>query len=424
MIETRSIREELAAIVGPTNVRPAAPDDAVCGRVPQLIVEPETEQQLAAALSCANNAGLAVIPRGGGTKMQWGNPPRRADLILSTLHLNRILEHVWADLTVTVEAGCTLQSLQSTLAKHGQRLAFDGLWPERATLGGVLSTNDSGALRIRFGSLRDLVIGATIALPDGTLASSGGKVVKNVAGYDLPKLATGALGTLGVITRAVFRLHPLPKLATTLTCRSDRIETARRLFVQILDSKLAYSSLQARFPDSREPQLFVDVLFEGTQQGIAAQIEHLQSLASPLKFSESDNSVWRARQDLFAQSAQGDAASTVLKISVPPADAITVMGSLTSLTATRMKFSAVVQGTGIGMIRLAGEKQEVRSIAGSFRKATEHTSGSLVTLDHTLPGDGFDAWGTPGDALPLMRAVKNRLDPKNTLNQGRFVGGI
>src|SRR5713101_1270815 len=156
----------------------------------------------------ARSATAADTVSGVQTKLAWGNSPAHAGLILSTARMNEIIEHAWADLTVTVQAGCTIQRLQETLAQHGQRLALDPLWPEKATVGGVLSTNDSGALRLRFGALRDLIIGVTIALPDGTLASSGGKVVKNVAGYDLPKLVTGAFGTLGVITRAVFRLHP------------------------------------------------------------------------------------------------------------------------------------------------------------------------------------------------------------------------
>src|ERR1700741_646662 len=211
MITASTIEEKLRAIGGIEYFRAASVSDAVMGVQPQFVVEPASEQELAAVLSCANGAEIGVIPRGGATKLTWGNPPKPAGLILSTARLNRILEHAWADLTVTVEAGCTLQALQEKLAKHGQRLALDGLWPEHATIGGALSTNDSGALRLRFGALRDLIIGVTIALPDGTLASSGGKVVKNGAGYDLPKLATGALGTLGVITRANFRLHPLPR---------------------------------------------------------------------------------------------------------------------------------------------------------------------------------------------------------------------
>src|SRR5437867_6320775 len=170
-----------------------------------MVSEPGDSAAVAGVLSRANLAGLAVIPRGGGTKLDWGRPPRRADVVLSTARLARVLEHAWADMTATVEAGCTLARLQQTLAEHGQRLACDALWPERATIGGVLAANDNGPLRARFGALRDLIIGVTLVLADGTVAKSGGKVVKNVAGYDLPKLATGSFGTLAVITQAVFR---------------------------------------------------------------------------------------------------------------------------------------------------------------------------------------------------------------------------
>ena len=208
---------DVREIVTAKHVRTASASDAVAGVRSSIVVEPGTEQELAKVLKLANAVRLAVIPRGGGTKLEWGNRPERADVILSTSRLNRVIEHAWADLTVSVEAGCTIGKLQETLAKHGQRLALDVLWPERATVGGVLSTNDSGALRLRFGSLRDLVIGVTLALADGTVASSGGKVVKNVAGYDLPKLVTGALGTLGIITRAICRLHPLPRETRTIS---------------------------------------------------------------------------------------------------------------------------------------------------------------------------------------------------------------
>jgi len=205
-----SLRHRLMSFMGHENVQAASAPDVVAGVPPKLVLIPSSESELAEALRLVSEAGLAVVPRGGGTKTCWGNPPARADVVFSTARLNEITEHAWADLTVSVGAGCTIQTLQETLAQHGQRLSLDSLWPAKATVGGVLSTNDSGALRLRFGALRDLVIGVTLALPDGTLASSGGKVVKNVAGYDLPKLATGAFGTLGVITRAVFRLHPLP----------------------------------------------------------------------------------------------------------------------------------------------------------------------------------------------------------------------
>src|SRR6266581_3581359 len=155
----------IIALLGPDHVRPASPADAVSGVRPKLVVDPGTEKELAEVLRLSNEAGLAVIPRGGGTKPGWGNPPSRADVILSTARLSAIIEHAWADLTVTVEAGCSIRRLQETLAQHGQRLALDPLWPEKATVGGVLSTNDSGALRLRFGALRDLIIGVTIAIP-------------------------------------------------------------------------------------------------------------------------------------------------------------------------------------------------------------------------------------------------------------------
>ena len=169
-------------------------------------------------------------------------------MILSTARLDRgLLEHAWADLTVTAQSGCTVQALQNTLVQHGQRLACDCLWPEHATIGGLLSTNDSGALRLRFGALRDLIIGVTLALPDGTLASSGGKVVENVAGYDLPKLVTGAPGRFASLHRAVFRVHPLPHRHKKHTPSRRRTgKPCKRSLLSIQDSKLAHAALQIR----------------------------------------------------------------------------------------------------------------------------------------------------------------------------------
>src|SRR6266576_1215105 len=269
-----ALRYKFIAIVGNENVRAATAADAVARVQPKLVIEAGTESEIAEILRLSNAAGLAVIPRGGRTKLGWGNPPARADLVLSTARLNEIIEHAWADLTVTVEAGCTIQRLQETLAQHGQRLALDPLWPEKATIGGVLAANDSGALRLRFGALRDLIIGATIALPDGTLASSGGKVVKNVAGYDLPKLVTGALGTLGVITRAVFRLHPLPRHSRSFTISVSKTREAQQIILAIQDSKLAHVALQSKF--STEAMPVVDILFEGTEAGLDAQARQLR----------------------------------------------------------------------------------------------------------------------------------------------------
>src|SRR5712664_4232229 len=228
-----SLRHRLISFMGQEHVHAASASDVVAGVQPKLVLVPGNESDLADAFRLVSDAGLAVAPRGGGTKLCWGNPPSRVDVVFSTARLNEVTEHAWADLTVSVGAGCTIQTLQETLAQHGQRLALDPLWPARATVGGVLSSNDSGSLRLRFGALRDLVIGVTLALPDGTLASSGGKVVKIVAGYDLPKLVTGAFGTLGVITRAVFRLHPLPRNVRSFSISTVNAEETQKLVLAV-----------------------------------------------------------------------------------------------------------------------------------------------------------------------------------------------
>ncbi len=353
-------------------------------------VEPQSEPEIAEILRFANQEGAAVVPRGGGTKQSWGNPPLRCDLILSLARMNRVIEHAWADLTVTVEAGCTIAELQRTLAERGQRLAVDPLWPERATVGGVLSTNDTGVLRYRYGGLRDLVIGVTLALADGTLARSGGKVVKNVAGYDLPKLVTGAFGTLGVITQATFRLHPLPKHTRTVTAALGDLDQAQQILLRILDAQIVPAALQLRVgagTHAATPQ--IDALFEGTEEGIRAQVDTLRQI---VPVAESGAVVWKRQE-------------TGAKISVLPSRIAETLAGLDGYAA--------MQGTGIGWVespRLA-----------ELREKVERNGGSLVLLG---PRDGMDAWGAPADTLPLMRAIKQQFDPRATLNPGVYLGGI
>jgi len=431
----------LRSLLGPDHVLPASPLDAVLGVQPNLVVSPGTETELAEVLRLANEAGLVVIPRGGGTKLDWGNPPARADLILSTARINRVLEHAWADLTITVEAGCTVQTLQETLAQHGQRLALDPLWPEKATIGGVLSTNDSGALRLRFGSLRDLIIGVTIALPDGTLARSGGKVVKNVAGYDLPKLVTGALGTLGVITQAVFRLHPLPRHTRSFSMSTANPEETQKLVLTIQDSQLAHVALQSHFSADSSPS--TDILFEGTREGLDAQSAHLRTLCPSAKISvaqgaspEAFSSItpWNARQELWSTSdavpvAQAfrpeDVSSAIAKVSILPADLASTVELIRRISNSHaVPWKLLMQATGLGWLCLEGGTGSLRDVLTSLRGELEKGGGSLVVLRRPAQLFDFDAWGTPSDSVPLMKAVKHQLDPANTLNPGRFLSGI
>jgi glycolate dehydrogenase FAD-binding subunit len=414
-----AIEVKLCEVVGAANVRAASTAMAFGGTQPRIVVEPGNEKELAGVLRLADEAGLAVIPCGGGTKLSWGNPPARADLLLSVARLDKIIEHVWADLTVTVEAGCTIQKLQDTLSQHGQRLALDPLWPERATIGGVLSTNDSGALRLRFGSLRDLVIGMTIALPDGTLASSGGKVVKNVAGYDLPKLMTGALGTLGVITRAVFRLHPLPKIARTFSVSAGNLKATQQALHVVQNSKLAHTAMQMRAADDAAPEM--DVLLEGTEAGLTAQDTHLKKLLEPVVVAEAPANVWSARQELWIASDS----AVIAKFSLLPASIANGMETVRrAANHHKIRWKAVVQATGIGWLRLDGLPDYLYAAFRELRTELESGGGSLVVLHRPAGIAPLDAWGNAGDALPLMRAVKQQFDSKNTLNPRRFVGGI
>jgi len=387
------------------------------GTPPRVVVEPTSGIDLAAALRFSDAEGIAVAPRGGGTKLDWGNPPSRADVIVSTARLNRVLDHAWADMTVTVEAGCPVAELQRTLAQHGQRLALDPLWPERATIGGILSTNDSGMLRLRYGGLRDLVIGITLALADGTLAASGGKVVKNVAGYDLPKLATGALGTLGIITQATFRLHPLPQDTRTLTLRGGDLHELHLVMLAIQDSKLAHSALQMRTALGAPPE--ADILLEGTAAGIEAQEDIVRNLAGDIRVAGADDAVWNTREGLWQPHG-----GVIAKLSILPSDAARTIEELQKLIASGgTTWDTVLQATGIGWLRLDGASDALASTITGLRAAIETQGGSLVILRQP-PDVLIEAWGNAGDALPLMRALKQQFDPRGTLNPGRFVGGI
>src|ERR687898_1767744 len=268
--------EELQKIVGEEHVRQAFDADAVDGVEPSLVVEPATIEETSKVMKLASREGLAVSPRGGGTKTGLGNPPRQVDLILSTARMDEIIEHVPGDQIVRAQAGLKLQDLQESLAESDQMLGIDP--PEEgATIGGIVAANASGPRRLRYGTVRDLIIGIKLVLADGTVAKAGGKVVKNVAGYDLSKLFCGSLGTLGMVAEVIFRLHPLPAAAAVVTVQVDTPEQAGKAVQRLLRSPLEPSAVELVVDEWGWPGRLT-VVFEGIQPGVEAQATAAASL--------------------------------------------------------------------------------------------------------------------------------------------------
>ena len=395
----QTFADDLAAISGPEHVR--VDENTVS-------VAPASTEEIAAVLRYANRNSITVAPWGAGTKQSWGNPIRPS-LILHTHRLDTVREHTWQDMTCIVQAGCTWSSMQQSLAKHGQFVALDPLWPDRATIGGIAATNDSGSLRLKYGSLRDLIIGMTIVLADGTIARTGGKVVKNVAGYDLHKLMTGAFGTLGVITEITFRLHSIPRHVQSFTIPSADVEPLGQLLMKLLDSHLSTQSLQLR---SSLSGFALDVRLATLPEVIRDQASSLSKLAHSvqLEASDVDSDVWNARQELFDQEDCFIAKATML-----PSDISPIAATIRALGGT-----SVTQATGI---MTASIPASASSQLEHLRQKLEAIGGSLTVLHH--PADANPVASTvPSDTLPLMRELKHRFDPNRILNPGRFVGGI
>jgi glycolate oxidase FAD binding subunit len=335
--------------------------------------------------------------------------------------MNTLREHPWQDMTCTVEAGCTWAAMQAELARHGQMVALDPLWPERATVGGVVAANDGGALRLKYGGLRDLIIGMTIVLADGTIAKTGGKVVKNVAGYDLHKLMTGSFGTLGVITEVNFRLHPMETHVRTWTAVAPEAAKLDAPLRALLDSQMTPSAVQLRV---NKQESAVDVRIAALPECMDVHAENLKKIFGEIELKNGSENVWLTRQDLFdAEDA------VVLKVSLLPSDVCALSAELQQWAAKDgMKIGVVAQAAGLMTVALkSGHDAAGAAIAliEHLRWRLQGSGGSAVALKipQELRG-GLDVWGCESNALPLMREIKRRFDPNRTLNPDRFVGNI
>ena len=429
---TTALQTALEALA-PGGVRPAEADDAVAGVQPRMVVEPASEDEVAALLAYADREGLAVLPRGGGTQSRLGTPPTRGDLLLSTRRLSGVVEHAPHDQTTTVLAGTPLAALQARLGEAGQWLALDPALPPAATVGGLIATNATGAHRLRHGGVRDQIIGVRVALTDGTVARGGGKVVKNVAGYDLPKLFTGALGTLGVVVSAMFRLYPLPVATRTLVYTAEDPAPLLDLALHVNASTLVPAAMDLLAEDATAGPFRLAVRFASAiPEAVADQADALDALAgtpatpSPRRErGPGGEDLWRAAGELVPQG-DADDGSALLKVSLLPSAQAEWLGRLKAVASehglrARLRMHA---GHGIAYVRLSGPDDALVAALDALREAAAATRGSVVVQDAPLALlSRLGVWG-PIPALDVMRRLKAQFDPHGILNPGRFAGGI
>jgi glycolate oxidase FAD binding subunit len=393
---------------------------------PHYLVLPKTPSSLAQIVKYAGEHNLSILPCGSGSKLSWGGRLQDARLVVSTQNLNRIIEHAVGDLTVTVEAGVKLSDLQQVLKKTNQFLPLDPAYPDSATIGGIVATADSGSWRQRYGGIRDMVLGLSFVRADGQIAKAGGRVVKNVAGYDLMKLFAGSYGTLGIISEVTFRVYPHPDASGTiaLTGEANAIATAAQI---ILKSGLTPTAAEVVSTASASnlgigKEIGLMVRFQSIAESVVKQIAHIESIAQQLNLktsfysNEDETNLWQRWQQIMR--IPNSESAVTCKIGIMPNMAIKALEQLNSWQG----LGTINISSGLG--RSHFEKAELSQLE-KMRSLLQNYRGFLTILEAPiLIKQQIEPWGYTGNALEIMRRIKQNFDPNNLFSPSRFVGEI
>ena len=406
---------------------------AIDGVRPERVARPISVQQVSRTMEVAHARGLAVVPVGFGAHLGPGAAPRRPFLALSLAALDALVDHQPANMTLTAQAGMSLAALQGAAAAGGQWLPVDPPLPEATSVGGLIGANLSGPSRFSQGTVRDLLIGVTVVRADGAVAKSGGRVVKNVAGYDLGKLYCGSLGTLGVIVEATFKLRTSPEARAAVRMTCGDVTRAQALLERILTAPLepSFIELVAHVPADVSACVLV-VGLAGATEDVAGQLTVLRTLVEAddrleqLSGDEAD----AALAELRDSRAAGEA-FLWLRVSVLPTRLSAFIAALEEESRRAGLETAVQAHAGNGIIHVRIERPEASGSQASGRAVVDRLRGEAARLGGALVVDraapdikpGLDLWGGIG-ALPLMKSIKQTLDPRNILSPGRFVDGI
>jgi glycolate oxidase FAD binding subunit len=435
----------LAAIVGEEGLvaEPSAcAAYSIDGHTPQCVISPRSREAVAAALQYAAERGLAVVPCCNATMLSTGNPPQRYDIALSLRELNRVLACEPDDLTASVEPGVDLSAFLQVLNRHRLWLPLDPPGSARASLGGLVATNRAGPLRLRYGALRDMVVGMKVATAAGKVIRTGGRVVKNVAGYDLAKLLIGSYGTLGVIVEINFKLYPMPARRATCVCRADRIETAREFRRKLLNSPVdpmrmvlldsGGAGIAQAALDATGFEIWLE--FGGSEAVLLRSMKTVQEISKALGFEACAiedrlaETAWNRISD-FSSAFHGEAGQVIVKASLPIGAVEDFVGLAQEESGKAGSPLACVCQNGVGIVHVALLPQEpiasLPELVDRLRKAAIAKGGSLVIV--CCPSEmkkQIDVWGPAGDDFALMRKLKEVWDPKETLSPGRLLGGL